>query len=86
MIHPDKSQISKDAWVDLFSGYWWEIGTKDPTTFEAAHAVEYQITMGDLPNFHPWLSNLESSNPQLVLYDDSLVDPEVDPGSGAFSY
>jgi hypothetical protein len=86
IIDPDDSERSKEAWVDLFSGYWWESGTLDPTVFEADKAVDFQITMGALPNSHPCLDNLGARNPEFVPYDDSLVDRDFDPGAGAFSY
>lgn len=87
IIEPDYgSARSREAWVDLFSGYWWGSGTTDPTLFEASTAVDYQITMGALPNSHPILNNLDVGSPNVVPYDDSMVDRSVDPGAGAFSY
>ena len=50
------------------------------------HSVEYQITMGALPNTHPFLNNFDVGYPSFVPYNDSLMDRSVDPGAGAFSY
>ena len=89
IIDPDYySQRSRVAWVELFQRYWWDVGNGqlDPTVYEAgSRTVEFQITMGALPNSHPYLNNLDAANPSIVPYDDSLV-TRGDPGAGAFSY
>lgn len=89
IIDPDTSKRSKVAWVALFQRYWWDVGAGqlDPIVYEAGigGTVEFQITMGALPNSHPYLNNLNAKNPSIVPYDDSLVNRE-DPGAGAFSY
>ncbi len=89
----DESDYSRvrEAWTNLFSGYWWESGAYDATMFESDFAVDYQITMGALPNSHPILDNLDVGNVGVVPYDDSMVKRDavtgdVDPGAGAFSY
>ena len=86
IIDPDNSERSIVAWVQLFSGYWWDNGRSDPTVYEADFAIDYQITMGSLPNSHPCLDNFDAGNPATVPYDDSLLDRESDPGAGAYSY
>jgi len=86
IVDPNNLQRSRVAWVQLFSDYWWDSGRSDPTVYEADQAVDYQITMGSLPNSHPCLANVGVGNPATVPYDDSLVDRELDPGAGAFSY
>lgn len=85
------SSRSHQAWIDLFSGYWWENGSNVHTWYEAERALDYQITMGALPNSHPLLNNLDDRNPSIIPYDDSMVPRDgygrvVDPGAGAFSY
>ena len=97
IIDPDNdpdsstSSRSRQAWINLFSGYWWEHGSNVHTMFESDEAVDYQITMGALPNSHPVLDNLDAGHPSVIPYDDSLVPKDhhgrvVDPGAGAFSY
>jgi hypothetical protein len=86
IIDPDYSEKSMQSWVNLFSSYWWESGTSDVALYEAYHAVDYQITMGALPNTHPFLNNFDVGYPSVVPYNDSMMDRSVDPGAGAFSY
>ena len=86
IIDPDWSQASQNAWVNLFSNYWWAHGKTDSASFEAHDTTEYQITMGALPNSHPYLINMDSGHPNVVPYDDSIMDRNVDPGAGAISY
>ena len=86
IIDPDYSEKSLQSWVDLFSSYWWERGSSDVALYEAQHSIEYQITMGALPNTHPFLNNFGAGFPSVVPYDDSMMDRSIDPGAGAFSY
>eukprot|EP00551_Chaetoceros_affinis_P012291 CAMPEP_0203668890 /NCGR_PEP_ID=MMETSP0090-20130426/5404_1 /ASSEMBLY_ACC=CAM_ASM_001088 /TAXON_ID=426623 /ORGANISM="Chaetoceros affinis, Strain CCMP159" /LENGTH=726 /DNA_ID=CAMNT_0050533445 /DNA_START=123 /DNA_END=2303 /DNA_ORIENTATION=+ len=86
IIDPDQSQRSLDAWVNLFASYWWESGISDPALYESQHTAEYQITMGALPNSHPYLNNMDVGHPAIVPYDDSFMDRMADPGAGASSY
>ena len=85
IIDYDDSQRSLDTWVDLFMGYWWENGISEPAIFEADKTAEYQITCGALPNSHPYLNNLDIVHPDVVPYDDSVMDRFEDPGAGAIS-
>jgi hypothetical protein len=86
IIDPDRSTKSEETWTGLFSGYWWESGITDPGLFEADHVAEYQITCGALPNSHPYLNNLDIAHPDIVPYDDSIMDRMTNPGAGAISY
>jgi len=40
IIDPDFSQRSRDAWVNLFTDYWWESGATVSALYEADKAVE----------------------------------------------
>jgi len=87
IIDPDgNSERSMRAWTQLFSNYWWETGSAVATKFEADYAVDYQITMGALPNSHVMLDNLGDTFPAVIPYDDSMADRYSHPGAGAFSY
>jgi hypothetical protein len=72
--------------VELFDDVWWgEHNTDDYSRFEAERVADFQILFGALPNFHPYLINLENETPKYV-YDDTLANRTTDPGAGAFSY
>lgn len=86
IIDPDYSRQSRDAWVDLFSGYWWGHGSSDATLFESKKAVDFQGGIGAFPNTHAYLANLKIGFPQVVPLDDSILDRAVNPGAGASSY
>lgn len=75
------------AHVKLFDDVWWgELnGMDDYMRFEAESVADFQILFGALPNFHPYLSNLDSRAPKYA-YDDTLANRTTDPGAGAFSY
>lgn len=85
IIDPDRSQESLDAWVGLWSGYWWGSGSSDATMFEAEYAVDFQTGIGSFPNTHAFLDNLKIAFPKVVPIDDSILDREVNPGAGASS-
>ena len=85
IIDPDDSHDSLSAWVSLFSSYWWVSGISDPALFEADYSAEYVITVGALPNSHPFLNNLVPANPSFIPYDD-YMDRTKDVGAGANSY
>jgi hypothetical protein len=72
--------------IELFQTVWWGISTMTQTmTFESELPRDHQIMFGSLPNFHPFLSNLESAPPE-IEYDDRMANRSLDPGAGAFSY
>jgi hypothetical protein len=72
--------------VKLFDDVWWgEHNMDDHVRFEAQDVADFQILFGALPNFHPYLSNLDNQTPKNV-YDDTLANRTTDPGAGAFSY
>jgi len=87
IIDPDYSQASLDTWVNLFSSYWWghDGGINDAAFFESYNTAELQITVGALPNSHPYLDNLEVAFPEIIPYDDSVLDRTTNPGAGASS-
>lgn len=86
LIDPDYSQRSKDAWVQLWSGYWWGSGSSDATHFEAWESVDFQSGIGAFPNTHSYLSNVAMGFSKIVPIDDSILDRSVSPGAGASSY
>ena len=74
------------AHVKLFDDVWWgEHNMDDYERFEATQVADFRILFGALPNFHPYLRNLDNETPKYV-YDDTLANRTTDPGAGAFSY
>lgn len=91
--HPNSS-------LSLFHNVWWGKmgGMSDHMWYEtprrgAVDVYDYQITLGALPNYHPYLSNLNFRQPH-VVYDDQTADvpsgggttKQKGPNAGAVSY
>ena len=66
--------------------YWWGAvnGASADAGFEDYDITDFGTTFDGLPNYHTYLSNLDSRIPH-TSYDDTLVNGS-DPGAGAFSY
>lgn len=81
---PVQSQVRQE-WIKHFDDYWWG-QMSDSSRYEAhGDIVDFQITLGSLPNHHCILANIDHRYPE-ILYDDSMVDRFRNPGAGAFSY
>lgn len=92
VLDPRRSDRDSEAlaeqrkrWTELFDGYWWGRGVPDHTKYEANQVLDLQITFGALPNHHCALHSI-SYTFQSPNYEDNLVDPDLSPGVGAFSY
>lgn len=59
-------------------------GMYDDMRFEAKHPLEMSFNFGALPNFHPYLYNIQTRQPK-DLFNDSILNRTVDPGAGAYS-
>ena len=81
---PLQGQVRQE-WIKHFDDYWWG-QMSDSSRYEAqGDILDFQITLGSLPNHHCILSNIDHRYPE-ILYDDSMVDRFHNAGAGAFSY
>ncbi|GFH46679.1 hypothetical protein CTEN210_03153 [Chaetoceros tenuissimus] len=92
IIDPDITQDSDTweesllAWTDTFSKYWWESGISSQSQYEANVCLDYQVTVGAMPNSHPMLNNIQSTfgkGVDRIPFDDTFAFTNA--GSGAFS-
>jgi len=78
--------IEEAPHLKVLGDKWWaELkGMPNPMRFEASHVTEYVAGFGSLPNFHPYLSNINPREPRNAV-DDSSFDRTKSSGAGSFS-
>jgi hypothetical protein len=86
IVDPDRN--SNGLWdLRLWHNVWWgKNGGMNPSMMhEAKNPFDFQLVFGALPNYHPFLKNLDFEHPR-IDYDDSSSTSTSNPGAGASSY
>lgn len=72
----------RSVFMQTFDNYWWGRGNPDQVLYESENNMDFQITLGSLPNHHCILHSIDAV---FAPYKDDLLDTES-PGLGASSY